>query len=148
MNPRWTALIAAAILPVLGLVDGAFAYFGGNRSTFSWGQLVTRAKDPLIAWAVAYSMGVFLLHCYCPSPAMQMPSPVGIVCRSIVVLSITFAAILYVASGPAADPSFEIDPAITAPLNRFGFALFLLSGVAVGMVAGLFVSQHPFAENS
>ncbi len=142
MNPRWTAIIAASLLPALGLLDIFFAWIGGNAATFSAVLLTIRAKFPLVAKCVGYSGGLFLGHVFNPSDGTSYPSRHEQLARLVCALGPVFYAIILIASGDGQVPKSDL----TSPRARLVFGLELLGWIAVGLFVGsTWLSQHPLA---
>jgi len=143
MNPRWTALITACMLPVAGLMDVLFYWIGGNAATISAVMLSIRVMYPSVAYCVAYAFGMFLAHVFIPSSA-PLPSVVEILARMIMAFAPIFSAIFVIAFGEGGNPA-DVQH-ILDPAEQTKFALGLLVALLVGGLVGRFVlCQHPLA---
>lgn len=144
MNPRWTALITAAMLPFAGLLDLCFYWIGGNAATISAVMLSIRVKYPFVAYCVAYAFGMFLSHVFIPSGVSEAPAKIDVLARMIMAFSPIFSAIFVIASndgGNAAAVEHVIDPS-----EQMRFALALVVSLLVGGLVGrFFLCQHPLA---
>lgn len=142
---RWSAILAAAILPALGLLDFALYVLAGNAATFSAVLLSIRVKYPLVAHATAYTFGVFLGHVFFPTPNPTVPANHEILARLMLGLSPTFAALIIIAAGDGLAVVKGSD--IVALDNQAKFAGIMLACHVAGMAVGRFVlAQHPLAE--
>lgn len=142
---RWTAILAAAILPALGLLDFLLYTIWGNGATFSVLLLSIRVKYPLVAHATSYTFGVFLGHVFFPSPENASPATHEVLARLMLGLSPTFAALIIIAAGDG--KAVVKDSAIVALDNQVKFAALMLFAHICGLIVGRFVlAQHPLAE--
>jgi hypothetical protein len=142
MNPRWTAILAASILPFLGLIDVVLAYVGGNPATFSAVLLGVRAKFPLAAKCIGYAGGLFLGHVFNPAEGTHYPARHEQLARLVCALGPVFYAIILLASGDGQVPKSDL----TSPRARLIFGMELLAWIAVGLFIGsTWLAQHPLA---
>ncbi len=142
ISARTTAIIVAAILPVLGLMDVLFAKMGGNEATVSAVMLTIRVKFPLVAKCVSYSFGLFVGHVFFPSAEPEAPEMHEIFARLIAALGPTFYAIILIASGDGQAAKEDI----TAPKSQAIFAVEMLAWhIAGGLIGRFWLSQHPLA---
>lgn len=142
---RWTAILAAAILPALALLDLALYCIAGNKATFSVALLTIRVKYPLVAHATAYTFGVFLGHVFFPSADNTVPALHEVLARLMLGMSPTFAALIIIAAGDG--QAVVKGSAIVALDNQIKFAGLMLFAHVAGLLVGRFVlAQHPLAE--
>lgn len=142
MHPRWTAIITASILPVLGLADFVFAVVGGNEATISAVLLRIRAKFPMVAKCVSYSFGLFLGHVFNPTDSVRVPAGHEMLSRLMLAFGPIGYAIIMIAANDGANP----DADITTPRNRLLFGFTLLGYIAIGLAVGsTWLAQHPHA---
>ncbi len=141
MNPRLTAIIVAALIPVLGLFDVFLALDGGNAATISAVMLTLSFRHPEVAWNVAYSFGMFLTHVFIPSGATEAPANAEIVSRFIIGTSPTFAVCAMILF---AEPVHGVPSHVTEPRYQVIMALKMLGSlIAGGLVGRFWLAQHP-----
>lgn len=95
----WTPFIIVAIPLGLGMIDVYLYYVGGNEATISAVMLEIRASRPLVALALAWSIGVFLGHLFFPVFTAQGPPTSEVIARMFVVLSPTIYALIIIGAG-------------------------------------------------
>lgn len=142
---RWTAILAAVILPALGLLDFVLYAVWGNGATFSVALLTIRVKYPLVAHATSYTFGVFLGHVFFPTPDPTAPATHEVLARLMLGLSPTFAALIIIAAGDGR--AVVKGSEVVALDNQVKFAALMLFAHVCGLIVGRFVlAQHPLAE--
>ncbi len=144
MNPKWTAIIIAAILPVLALVDVMLYWIGGNAATISAVMLTIRVKYPIVAHSVAYAFGLFLGHVFFPCADTHEPKTIEVLAKLVTGIAPIISAMLIIAAGDGQSAVGQQH--ITDPVNQAKFACLHVMALIVGGLVGRFwLSQHPLA---
>lgn len=140
MSPRWTAAIAAFVLPALGIVDYIFSRIGGNDATFSAVILRCQTKFFYFAPCLGYMFGLFVGHCCFPSPKSVIPGSFELFARLFLACGPVLAGISLILGGEGETPGVDdFDPRWQLVL-----AISVLGCVAFGIGAGrLLLPQHP-----
>lgn len=142
VSPRTTAIVVAAIIPCLGLLDVLFAWVGGNEATISAVNLAIRVKFPLVAKSVGYCFGLYLGHVYFPSAEPVAPPFHEVLARLLSGLGPFWYAIVLIASGDGEAANADV----TGGQAQLIFAAEMLLWLVVGGIVGRFwLSQHPLA---
>jgi hypothetical protein len=144
ISPKTTAVIVAVTLPALGMIDYLFALIGGNSSTMSAVLMAIRANYVVVAFATAYALGMFLTHCYMPSPSTTRPSEIELIAWAIVAFSPIFSSLFIIFSNDGGDA--QGIEAITRPDVQIKLTGILLGGLIGGGLVGRFIlCQRPLA---
>lgn len=142
VTPRWTAIIAASLLPALGALDVLFAYIGGNRSTFSAVLLRSQTLYYYLALCIGYGFGLFMGHVFFPSEGLRVPPGHEMLARLLAVCWPILCAIVLLASGEGRTPTADQ----ISIQGKLILGSLILASVAAGMFFGAIgVPQHPLA---
>lgn len=140
MLREWTPVIIVALPLLIGLIDLALFYTGGNEATISAIMLDIRTSRPLVALSTSYSAGVLFGHLFFPEFTDKSPPPHEVIARMVVILSPTIYALILIGH---ANGSLEAHRRALEAGGQLLFAVYMNLALIAGGLAGKFgLPQH------
>lgn len=135
-----TPLVIVGIPLILGMLDVALYYFGGNEATISKVMLNISGTRKLVALCTAWSLGVLMGHLFFPTFTERSPPAYEVVARMWLVLSPTVYALIIIGAGNGVAAAHSHALAHGGQLALAGYAV--AAAVAGGVAGKLMLPQH------